>query len=119
MPEFEIDGVFTQTFPIKKYNFLVCNIQLHTSITLVIRLMDTDNRTVHTIQREIEGDEYDKWGFDDSYLDKIAEAEVNKVLNLVPLEEIPLEEFEILAEESVVAGEPVKPVRKTRAKKTA
>lgn len=118
-PEFEIDGVFTQSFQIKKYYFVVGNIQLHKSITLHIYLLDADNNSVHTIHKVIEGDEYDKWGFDDSYLDKIAEAEVNKVLNLVPLEEIPLEEFDILAEESVVAGEPVKPVRKTRAKKTA
>jgi hypothetical protein len=119
MPEIEIDGVFTQTFQIKKYKFFVCNPQLHKSITLVIGLMDTDNRTVHTIQREIEGEEYDKWGVDDSYLEGLADKYVKEFLRPPVLEEIPLEEFEILAEESVVAGEPVKTVRKTRAKKTA
>jgi hypothetical protein len=88
MSEIEIDGVFTQTFQIKKYKFFVCNPQLHKSITLVIGLMDTDNREVHTIQREIEGEEYDAWGLDDSYLERLADKYVKKFLNIAePIEE--------------------------------
>ena len=82
MPIVDIDGVFTQTFQIKKYNFYVCNIQLHTSINLVISLMDADNREVHRIEKLIEGEEYDAWGTDDSYLEDIADKYVKEFLNI-------------------------------------
>lgn len=84
MSEFEIDGVYTltQTFQIKKYRFIITDFVLHTSVTMIIFLMDADNNEVHRIFKQIEGEEYDAWGLDDSYLDKIAEEEVKKVLNI-------------------------------------
>jgi uncharacterized HAD superfamily protein len=82
MPIVDIDGVFTQTFQIKKYNFYVCNIQLHTSITLVISLQDADDRDIHTIHKIIEGEEYDAWGTDDSYLEGLADKYVKEFLNI-------------------------------------
>jgi hypothetical protein len=95
------------------------NLILHKEVTLFINLFNDDSQThIKSIQYKLEGDEYTQWGDDDSYIEKIVSAEIDKLRTPV-LEEIPLEEFEILAEESVVAGEPVKPVRKTRAKKTA
>ena len=82
MTEFEIDGVFTQTFPIKKYKFFLFNLQLHKSITIVIRFMDIDNTEVHTIQKIIEGEEYDAWGLDDSYLEGLADKYAKEFLNI-------------------------------------
>ena len=46
----------------------------------MIFLTDASNNEVHTIQKQIEGEEYDAWGTDDSYLDKIAEEEVKGLL---------------------------------------
>lgn len=82
MPEIDIDGVFTQTFPIKKYNYILCNLVLHKSITIVIYLLDADNREVHTIQKLIEGEEYDAWGLDDSYLEGLVDNIVKEFLNI-------------------------------------
>ena len=79
----EIDGVYTQSFQIKKYNFFVCNIVLHKSITMIICLMDIDGREVHSIEKQIEGEEYDTWGTDDTYLEGIADTHVKQFLNLV------------------------------------
>jgi hypothetical protein len=81
MTEIEIDGVFTKTFPVKKYKLFVNNLVLHKSITLIICLINDNSEEVHRIEKKVEGEEYALWGVDDSYLDKIAEAEVNKVLN--------------------------------------
>ena len=80
MSEFDIDGVYTQTFQIKKYRFSLTNLVLHTSVTMVILLINADNNEVHRIFKLIEGEEYDAWGLDDSYLDKIAEDEVKGLL---------------------------------------
>jgi hypothetical protein len=82
MPIVDIDGVFIQTFQIKKYNFYVCDIQLHTSITLVIYLLDNIGNQVHTIHKLIEGEEYDAWGTDDSYLEGLADKIVKEFLNI-------------------------------------
>ena len=79
----EIDGVYTQSFQIKKYNFFVCNIVLHKSITMIIRLMEEDGREVHSIEKQIEGEENDAWGTDDTYLEGIADTYVKQFLNLV------------------------------------
>ena len=88
MPVVDIDGVFTQTFPIKKYNFLLCNLELHKSITLIIYLLDADGNQVHTIQKKIEGEEYDAWGLDDSYLEGLVDKIVKEFLNIAePIEE--------------------------------
>ena len=80
MSDFDIDGVYTQSFQIKKYRYMVTNLVLHTSVTMVILLIDADNNEVHRIFKLIEGEEYDAWGTDDSYLDKIAEEEVKALL---------------------------------------
>jgi len=94
-------------------------VELNERATIIIELYGENcSIPISTIGKVLEKDEYDKWGEDDSYIESIVSAEIDKLRTPV-LEEIPLEEFEILAEESVVAGEPVKPVRKTRAKKTA
>jgi hypothetical protein len=81
MSEIEIDGIFTQTFQIKKYKYLVSYLEPHKSVSLVIILLDASNNEVYRIVRLIEGEEYDNWGLDDNYLDEIVEEEVKKVLN--------------------------------------
>jgi len=55
----EIDGVYTQSFQIKKYRYILTNFVLHTSVIMMIYLIDIDNNEVHTIQKQIEGEEYD------------------------------------------------------------
>jgi len=82
MSEFDIDGVYTKSFQIKKYRISLTNFVLHTSVTMVILFIDADNIPVYSLDKLIEGEEYDAWGTDDSYLDKIAEEEVKKVLNI-------------------------------------
>ena len=79
----EIDGVYTQSFQIKKYRFFVCNLALHKSVSMVIYLIDIDGREVHSIEKQIEGEEYDAWGTDDTYLEGIADTYVKQFLNLV------------------------------------
>ena len=50
---------------------------------MVIHIMDADGREVHSIEKEIEGEEYNMWGLDDSYLEGIADTYVKQFLNLV------------------------------------
>ena len=81
MSEIEIDGIFTQTFQIKKYKYFVSYLEPHKSVSLVIILLDASNNEIYRIVRLIEGEEYNNWGLDDNYLDEIVEEEVKKVLN--------------------------------------
>jgi len=78
----DIDGVFTQTFHIKKYSYNLVNHYLHKSITVTIYLLDMNGNAVHTISKVIEGEEYSAWGTDDRYLegiiDKVAKEYLNK-----------------------------------------
>ena len=83
MPEIEIDGVFTQTFQVKKYNFSLFNHLLHKSVYLSILLFDANGSTVHSITKLIEGEEYSAWGTDDSYLEEIVDKIVKEFLGLV------------------------------------
>jgi hypothetical protein len=78
MTEIEIDEVFTQTFQIKKYRFIVFNHFLHKSVSLNIYLMDMNGDIVHTIPKLIEGEEYGAWGTDDSYLEGIVDKIVKE-----------------------------------------
>jgi len=82
MPETEIDidGVFTQTFQVKKYRFVLYNQVLHKSVTLNIYLLDADGNIVHTIPKVVEGEEYSSWGADDSYLESIVDKIVKEFL---------------------------------------
>ena len=80
MSDFDIDGVYTQSFQIKKYRYIITNFVLHTSVTMVILFIDVNNIPVYSLDKLIEGEEYDAWGLDDSYLDKIAEEEVKGLL---------------------------------------
>lgn len=79
MSSVDIDFEFVQTHRIKKYIYFFCNMILHTSITLVITLFDESGRQIHSIQKQIEGEEYELWGLDDSYLEKIVDIEIKKL----------------------------------------
>tara|TARA_R110000772_G_scaffold119225_1_gene225203 strand:- start:193 stop:477 length:285 start_codon:yes stop_codon:yes gene_type:complete len=76
---FDIDFEFCKIQRIKKYNVFFCNLILHTSITLIITLFDESGRQIHSIQKLIEGEEYEAWGLDDFYLDEIVRAELDKI----------------------------------------
>jgi hypothetical protein len=80
--EIDIDGVFTQTFQVKKYKFILYNQVLHKSVTLNIYLLDADGNIVHTIPKVVEGEEYSAWGADDSYLEGIVDKIVKEFLNI-------------------------------------
>ena len=60
---FEIVNTHTVT----KYNLEFRNLILHKEVTLFIHLSN-DSSFVHSIQYKIEGDEYNQWGDDDSYI---------------------------------------------------
>jgi len=79
MSSSDIDFDFVQTHRIKRYNVFFCNLVLHTSITLIINLFDEIGNQVHSIQKQIEGEEYELWGLDDSYLEKIIDIELQKI----------------------------------------
>ena len=66
------------THTITKYNLEFRNLILHKEITLIIHLLN-DSSFVHSIQYKIEGEEYQKWGEDDSYIEKIVLAEIEKL----------------------------------------
>ncbi len=66
MSDIEIDGVYTQSFQIKKYRYILTNFILHTSVIMMIFLTDVSNNEVYKIFKQIEGEEYDAWGTDDT-----------------------------------------------------
>jgi hypothetical protein len=82
MPEVDIEGTYTKNFEIKKYNFCICNLVLHTSVNIVIWFYDIDNREVHRLDKIIEGEEYNAWGEDDSYLEELVDKIVKEFLNI-------------------------------------
>jgi hypothetical protein len=83
MPQiYGIDGVYTPIFQVKKYEFFVVEVVLHTSVSIVIVLRDAVDNEIHKIVKKIEGDEYNAWGTDDSYLEDIVDKVVKEFLNI-------------------------------------
>jgi hypothetical protein len=74
------------THTITKYSVEFINLILHKEITLLIHLFNDE--IVKTIQYKIEGEEYDAWGLDDSYLERLADKYVKEFFNIAePIEE--------------------------------
>lgn len=71
---FEIVNTHTVT----KYNLEFRNLILHKEVTLFIHLFN-DSNFVHSIQYKIEGEEYNQWGDDDSYIETIVQREIQKL----------------------------------------
>ena len=70
---------FTKTITATKYDWVLTNVILHTSIELVIFLYDDTGEIVRQIHRLISGEEYADWGTDDSYIENIIQAELAKL----------------------------------------
>lgn len=82
MTDIEINGVYTKTLLVKKYRCFVTSINLHTSASLVILLLNDDGIEVDRLYKELVGDEYTAWGLDDTYIDEIAADEVKKYVTV-------------------------------------
>ena len=70
---------FTKTITAMKYDWVLTNVILHTSIELVIFLYDDTGEIVRQIHRLIDGEEYANWGVDDGYMESIISTEINKL----------------------------------------
>lgn len=70
---------FTKTITATKYDWVLTSLILHTSIELVIFLYDDLGEVIHQIHRLINGEEYAKWGVDDSYMESIILTELTKL----------------------------------------
>ena len=70
---------FTKTITATKYDWVLTNVILHTSIELVIFLYDDTGEIPQQIHRLISGEEYADWGTDDSYIENIIQAELAKL----------------------------------------
>ena len=72
-----------------KYSVEFRNLILHKEITLLIHLFSDDNHTpIKSIQYKLEGDEYNQWGDDDSYIEIIVKREIQKLYPIAdPIEE--------------------------------
>jgi len=82
MTDIEINGVYTKSLLIKKYRYFINNIQLHTSASLVIILLNENGLEVDRIFKDLVGEEYNAWSNDDSYIDDIASDEVKKYVTV-------------------------------------
>ena len=100
-PDIAVDFDFIQTTRIVKYQFFTGELILHKSIIMYIILFDKDNNQVTRLERKVEGDEYDAWGVDDSYLEIIAQTEVEKLFKkplTIEVEDVILEDVDLIEE---------------------
>ena len=67
------------------YSIQFENLVLHKEITLVINLFNQESHS-HSAHYKIEGEEYQQWGDDDSYIDSIIQRELQKLNTESPSE---------------------------------
>ena len=79
-----ISGEFIQKTAIAFYDYFVGSLVPHQSVTLGIRLIDGSGNEVYRYFIDVVGEEYAKWGEDDSYLDTIVYDSVNSMLSGTP-----------------------------------
>jgi len=79
MNHLEVPIEYRKVFSISKYKSELCRLILHQEITLIIDLFNDEDNHIHQIVRKIEGDEYQNWGSDDSYIDTIIQNKINKM----------------------------------------
>lgn len=85
------------TYNFTHYKTQLIDFVLHKEVTLLIHLFkDGIFSSPTNIQYKIEGDEYTKWGDDDSYIETIVQREIGKFRSSTDLKEIPLEEFDMV-----------------------
>ena len=81
--EFTEPFIFTETisntYRAHSYNYHIDHIQLNEYA--VISIIFYDENQVYLCKKDvkIQGEEYAKWGVDDSYIDKIVQAELAKL----------------------------------------
>ena len=72
-----------------RYTFELMNWIIHKEVSLVINFYGDDIQPVHclhTMVVKIEGDEYQQWGDDDSYIESIVQREIQKLNTESPAE---------------------------------
>jgi hypothetical protein len=62
---------FITTKTISKIEILDGNINLNSSVTFPVKLMDSDNNLINIETISIEGEEYNNWGSDDNYIETL------------------------------------------------
>ena len=72
---YEIVSTHTAT----QYSIELRDLILHKEVSLVIHLSNEYGFIFNTIQYKIEGEEYNQWGDDDSYIEIIVQREVQKL----------------------------------------
>jgi len=98
-----VDFDLVSTVHISHYSFVVSRVVLHASAEIVLTLFsDTDSSVTKHIILNIEGEEYQKWGSDDSYISELVAA---KVAELKPHEPLPEPKAEELSAEEPKAEE--------------
>jgi hypothetical protein len=76
---FELPISISETKIIAKYKYYLYNLILNQEVTIIIDYFNNDGRQVYQTVRKLEGDEYNAWGSDDSYIENIVSLEVEKV----------------------------------------
>ena len=70
-----------ETKHVTKYRYYLYNLILNQEVTIIIDYFNNEGRNVFQTIRKLVGDEYTAWGADDSYIQNIVSAEVEKVKN--------------------------------------
>jgi hypothetical protein len=52
---------------------------LNTSVTISVNILDENNKSIETFTLLLEGDDYNNWGNDDSYIKTFVETKINEL----------------------------------------
>jgi len=63
---------------ITHYNICLYNFILNTSVTISVNILDENNKSIETFTLLLEGDDYNNWGNDDSYIKTFVETKINE-----------------------------------------
>jgi len=82
MPDTPIDAELVLTYTTKSYSYLVQELIPFTSVLLRIVIKDINDNNISISVLKLEGDDYNAWGNDDSYLDECVDKEVKRILGI-------------------------------------
>jgi len=82
MTDTPIDAELVLKFRTKSYSYVVQELIPFTSVLLRIVIQDINDANISISVLKLEGDDYNAWGNDDTYLDECVDAEVKRILGI-------------------------------------
>ena len=70
----------TRTYNVTHYEFRITNIELGSSVSLVINFFDSSGNFQKEASLNLYGDDYNNWGLDDNYIFEKIEERINELL---------------------------------------